>query len=372
MASCSNVQTLKASNLILSLYEYGFRLPVLSCCYRHQHQHQHQHRHSHSYSTRKISVETLCPKSQNPQEDIANALRPHFEQQTPVLMQTVYSSENCPAMDIAKNHEIDSEDGTNRDNNNNTNWNNLNYLLQKVGEDTPCQVEVGGSYSNGTTERPEITFGDYIHYITMFHEKYGREGECKDTEAEAPLSIDMPTATSNSSPSGEELVYLAQNDLFPPLWDDIQIPDLCKDPSHKVGNGSLYSTMFWFGPRGCVSPLHYDPLDNLLMQFVGRKRVMLYPPAGTGGAQDGGRDGDGNGNGGQWHYAGHGIQQYNTSPIDLNESPDLIVKKYPLFSRAPTVVECILEPGSILYIPSKWWHHVTSKDTCVSVNAWWR
>jgi hypothetical protein len=36
--------------------------------------------------------------------------------------------------------------------------------------------------------------------------------------------------------------------------------------------------MLWMGPRHTVSPLHYDPLDNILMQIVGWKRVVLFPP----------------------------------------------------------------------------------------------
>ncbi len=38
--------------------------------------------------------------------------------------------------------------------------------------------------------------------------------------------------------------------------------------------------MFWFGPSGCIPPLNYDPLDStLLIQFVGRKQVILLPAA---------------------------------------------------------------------------------------------
>jgi len=199
-------------------------------------------------------------------------------------------------------------------------------------------VEIGGSYSNPNMERPEITFGDYIQYMTMFQERYGEEGIGREED----------------EPNSEELVYLAQNDLLSPLYKDFELPQLCRDPSFNVGNGSLYSTMLWFGPRGCVSPLHFDPLDNLLMQFVGRKQVILFS-----------NDDDAN----AWHYAGHDRQQFNTSPVDVT-NPDL--DEFPLFANAPVAIECQIEPGDIVYIPSKFWHHVTSFDTSISVNTWWR
>ena len=134
-----------------------------------------------------------------------------------------------------------------------------------------------------------------------------------------------------------------------------------------------YSTMFWFGPRGCISPLHYDPLDNLLMQFVGSKKVILFPATSASTCTENVKNaiGDANrdANTNLWHYAGHNGQQYNTSPIDLL-NPDF--EKFPLFVNAPTAICCDLEPGDICFIPQRWWHHVTSLDTSISVNAWWR
>ncbi len=284
---------------------------------------------------KKISVEVLSPTST--QEEVANAVRPYFHRQLPVLLQGLNSISNCRAMES---------------------WSSLDYLQSKVGEDTPCFVEVGGSYANSDVQRPEITVGDYILYMKMFQDKYERSDEGNSCEDQHSIS-----------PKQGELVYMAQNDMFPQLWDDFQLPNFCQNPSLKVGKGNLYSTMFWFGPRGCVSPLHFDPLDNLLMQFAGRKRVILYPPSHDRSGQDDQNLSDSI----PWHYAGHDGQQHNTSPIDLNDEDIASLEEtYPLFAQAPVATECLLEPGSILYIPSKWWHHVTSIDTAISVNAWWR
>ena len=147
-------------------------------------------------------------------------------------------------------------------------------------------------------------------------------------------------------PPSEELVYLAQNDAFEGLYQDFEIPDFT-----SLGEGRLYNTMVWIGPYGCVSPLHYDPMDNALMQFVGTKRVMMYPPNSQ-------------------VYAGADGNQYNTSP--LNPESSLDISKYPLSADLPPVLECMLTPGDILYIPKTWWHYVRTVETSVSVNCWWR
>jgi hypothetical protein len=35
----------------------------------------------------------------------------------------------------------------------------------------------------------------------------------------------------------------------------------------------------WFGPKGSATPLHYDTQDNVMCQYMGTKRLTLYPPS---------------------------------------------------------------------------------------------
>jgi ribosomal protein L16 Arg81 hydroxylase len=140
---------------------------------------------------------------------------------------------------------------------------------------------------------------------------------------------------------------MAQNDLIPGLETDIEIPAFCSE----LGEGKLYSVMIWLGPYGCLSPLHFDPLDNVLMQFVGTKRVLLYPP-------------------GTQVYAGELDTQTNTSPINFDGPLDLSL--YPLLKDLPPALECTITPGDFVFIPKRWWHQVVTVETSASVNVWWR
>lgn len=118
----------------------------------------------------------------------------------------------------------------------------------------------------------------------------------------------------------------------------------------------------WVGVGGHTSCLHYDPMDGLLMQLHGAKKILLFPPH----------------------------QTYNLYPIPIYkqfrhglklrpvysqvypESPDL--QAFPRFSETqPHCLEGILHPGEILFLPCGWWHEVTSLGDGVvcSVNRFW-
>lgn len=273
------------------------------------------------------------PQSLDVQTTIAQALAPQYKTQTPVVLRSMLSKSDAYYC-----------------------WKSLEYLHAAVGGDTPVYVEIGGSYADANVEKPEISFGEYMEYMRQFENRYG---DRNDMEIE-----------SEQQPSPHEFVYLAQNDLPPALYNDFDLPMFCDDANiarkYQVGEGNLYSCMIWMGPRGTLSPLHYDPLDNLLMQVVGTKRVLLYPR--TVGLKDGSKDISA-AEEAAWTYAGSDGMQYNTSPVDV-ENPDL--QKYPLFAKCPPPIECVLTPGDALYIPAKWWHHVRSLSRSVSVNAWWR
>ncbi|CAJ1958208.1 unnamed protein product [Cylindrotheca closterium] len=250
-------------------------------------------------------------------DQLVSELQPHFERQEPLLLRGAVSE--APALEL---------------------WKSFDYWQSKVGQEM-AKVEIGGSYastggSDGESSTAEIPVEGYLQYLKLFQERHGKS-----------VSPDMEL------PASEEMVYMAQNDLFQNLYEDIILPDFCQDESNRVGIGRLYSVMLWLGPHSSVSPMHNDPLDNLFMQYVGRKRVLLFPPD-------------------TQVYAGHNGQQSNTSPIEPEpENESLIKQQYPLFDQT-TGVSCEVGPGDALYIPSKWYHYVKSLDIAASVNIWWR
>jgi [protein]-arginine 3-hydroxylase / protease len=58
--------------------------------------------------------------------------------------------------------------------------------------------------------------------------------------------------------------------------------------------------------------------------------------------------------------------QGNISAVNV-EKPDL--EKHPLFAEAE-YLHTVMGPGSVLYIPARCWHFVTSLSTSISVNFW--
>jgi Cupin-like domain len=298
------------------------------------------------YETFPITEENLTEVQTNTEPWVyANAIRAHFQQQTPVVFRGSVAQD--PAIQ---------------------NWKSLEYFRAVVPANEVGNVEIGGTYGNPSLERPEIHFADYLDYLDLFHDRHGALGP--DIEGGDPWLGMGENRDNNDEPTMHEMVYMAQNDLFPALYKDVTIPAFCDDSSFGIGKGQLYSTMLWLGPRGCVSPLHYDPLDNILMQFVGRKRLILFERSF---ATQSKIESSTPGPSIPWHYAGSEGQQYNTSPINIEDSLEALAISYPLFCEAaPPAIYCVLNPGDAVYIPAKWWHHVRSLDTSASVNVWWR
>ncbi len=86
---------------------------------------------------------------------------------------------------------------------------------------------------------------------------------------------------------------------------------------------------------------HYDVADNVLMQVVGTKTVTLFPP----------------------HEAPRLYVQGSSSriPADALATPAALAASYPA-AIGPMCrrMEVTLKPGDALFIPSLWFHSVTS------------
>jgi [protein]-arginine 3-hydroxylase / protease len=246
--------------------------------------------------------------------EFAQALQPYYNDQAPVIFRGSVSHVRAISQ-----------------------WTDLHYLMDRI-RPFPCDIEFGKYNSNNTpgqSNTVSILFEQYVQYLEAWKE------QTKDLRDGETLPL-------------EQLLYMAQNDLPEPLLEDIEIPSVCTDSTLQIGEGRLYNTKIWIGPTGCVSPLHYDPLENFLMQIVGRKKVFLVSKrvAPT------------------FLYTGEEFdQQKNTSAVDV-ENPDY--SAYPDFAQVQEIQTAEIGPGDVLFIPQKWWHQVRSLSYSISVNTWWR
>lgn len=157
-------------------------------------------------------------------------------------------------------------------------------------------------------------------------------------------------------------------------------------PSIKWANFlSSRFTLVWFGMSGVRNPvgrLHYDRHENLMAMVAGSKQFVLYGPdqgealyaatplrSGSLVYQPAGNvsrhvevDGTTQQRRGRFIRDKTTIDdtynEYHTySPVDITR-PDYA--KYPKFRNAKKKV-CDVAKGDILFVPSDWWHQVTSK-----------
>jgi len=138
---------------------------------------------------------------------------------------------------------------------------------------------------------------------------------------------------------------------LPPYLGNLELRELnslCHWPTYLDRMGP---PRFWIGPAGTVTPLHCDYDDNIFAQIWGSKRIFLAPPH---------------------HDAFLSVSEANPilfgSPFDP-EAPDF--DRFPL-ARQATLIECLVHPGDMLYVPAGWYHQVRALTFSLSSNRWAR
>jgi hypothetical protein len=132
------------------------------------------------------------------------------------------------------------------------------------------------------------------------------------------------------------------------------LPGFEKDNPACLVSDSVAPTM-WIGNQGQVAP-HFDVHRNLACVVAGRRRFVLFPPEQITNL-----------------YLGPVLETPGGVPVSLVDDLNPDLEKFPRFAEALEVAqEAVLEPGDGLYIPSLWWHGVTSLEPVnVLVNYWW-
>ena len=147
-----------------------------------------------------------------------------------------------------------------------------------------------------------------------------------------------------------DLVANGTQDL-PPYLGNLELRELnsmCHWPAYfdKMG-----PPRFWLGPAGTVTPLHCDYDDNIFAQIWGTKRIFLAPPHHD-----------------EFLYPSEANAILFGSPFNP-EAPDF--EKFPL-ARQASMIECIVNPGELLYVPAGWYHQVRALTFSLSANRWAR
>lgn len=134
--------------------------------------------------------------------------------------------------------------------------------------------------------------------------------------------------------------YVDQADVgrFPGLLEGCPVASVLPAGRHVVN--------LWIGAR-TRSGLHYDPMDNFLVQLHGTKTAILAAPA----------------------------DRRNLYPFADNVSKSRIDPEAPDAGRYPRVRRATfftgeLAPGDMLYIPRGWWHFLRAPGSSISLNLW--
>ncbi|GAB3462192.1 hypothetical protein GCM10027321_23640 [Massilia terrae] len=151
------------------------------------------------------------------------------------------------------------------------------------------------------------------------------------------------------------LAYLelveADTEGLPPYVGNLELRALnrfCHWPAYLARPGP---PRFWLGPAGTVTPLHADYDDNIFVQLWGAKRIFLAPPHHD-----------------EFLYPREANALLFGSPFDP-AAPDF--ERFPL-ARQASIIEFVVEPGDMLYVPAGWYHQVQSLAFSLSANRWSR
>ncbi len=135
------------------------------------------------------------------------------------------------------------------------------------------------------------------------------------------------TANNNSS----------NKQVLPELWNDIV-------PITEYLDGSdPMSGFFWMGPSGTITPFHHDLTNNFMAQVVGHKKIKIAP---------------------SWDMPLMRNDFHVFSKVDGRVTPPQPIA--PL--DGPQIIECILGPGEILFLPIGCLHYVEGLEVSVTVS----
>lgn len=191
----------------------------------------------------------------------------------------------------------------------------LDYFSERFG-DRQVEVQLGRNAGNNY----EIEREKYLHTLKL--------SEFIERVRSAGVTNDFYLTANNNSQNKKVLAE---------LWDDVvQVAEYLDDRDRMAG-------FFWLGPAGTITPFHHDLTNNFMAQVIGRKRVKIAP---------------------SWDLPlmANEIHVFSTLDGRMVETAP-----HPDFTR-PQILECILSPGEILFLPIGCLHFVEGVDISVTMS----
>ena len=137
-----------------------------------------------------------------------------------------------------------------------------------------------------------------------------------------------------------------------------------------VGNWDAFtSNLLLCGPKGAVTPLHYDEQQNMFAQLWGNKRVRLFPPDDFIKLYPYPMSHPCDRQAQVWLPATPGDQ---TLPPLPDGTAQTAFPNYSCTSNPPREVYADLNPGDVLYVPQYWWHQMEAQTDNTSISWWFK
>ena len=190
----------------------------------------------------------------------------------------------------------------------------LDYFAERFGE-RQVQVQTGRNSSpnyeiQSDKFASQMRFGDFVEKVRT-----------------AGHTNDFYLTANNDSQNRKALSE---------LWEDIlQIPEYLRED--QPGG------FFWMGPAGTVTPFHHDLTNNFMAQVIGRKGVKIVP---------------------SWDLPLMKNLFHCFSEVDGRDFP---APSNPALGQ-PQVLDCVLHPGELLFLPIGCLHFVQGLDITVTVS----
>jgi tRNA wybutosine-synthesizing protein 3 len=141
---------------------------------------------------------------------------------------------------------------------------------------------------------------------------------------------------------------------FPALAAELRLPAACLPPQPA----EPHSSVLRLASPGLALWLHYDVLDNVLVQLAGTKRILLFLPTAAGGL-----------------YLSGSSSTLPTRALWAapgSEEAAALHAAHPRYAAArAAATEITLSPGEALFIPALWAHAVRCDDFSAAVNVFW-